>query len=422
MSEPINAAEVTHDHRKTLRYLRMLMFAHFFGMGAVAPMLNVYLQDQLQFSGAQAGFIMGLMPAGMIVGSFINVLLTDRVLRAEHLYMTLKIITAIAAIVMCFMHTFVGVAITFGVYAFAFAPSGAVKESLCFHRMPPHQRDDYGNVRVFTTFGWITAGWLVPFAFGAIAETRVPLNFFQCAFILVALSAAFNCMLTFKLPPRMGTFKRRPIRSEIIPKGTFHVFRNPAVILLTVCGFASGFMDRFYFFSMGPYLKSMGISNEQILPLMTLGQALEIFGLFALGGLLRRFGFRKIMLMGACFHVLRFSLLAFGQNLPTAALGILMHGGAYALYFVPSMMCFDRLCPREHLSGAFLVFSVIAMGFSGLASNLIGGLLFDADPGFLVIWVAPLLASLIPFICALLQMGKFPVAWSFSRQTVGSIQ
>jgi MFS family permease len=385
-----------NQQRLLLARLRILMFGHFMAMGAIAPLLNLYLQRHLGFAGWQAGVVTGMLPFGMIVGCLINATVTDRLIRAEHLYAILKICSAFAAILLCFVEQFHSVALVFGIYALSFAPSGAVKEAVCLHHLPSERRNDFGTVRVFATFGWITAGWVVPLLL-YVSSRLFPVhpNLFQWSFILAAGVAFINASVALSLPLRDLTETRKRGGKTLFPKGVWRVVSSQSILLLTAATFAVGFLDRYFYFAMGPYLEQLGVEASRVLPLMTIAQVLEIAVLFALGWMLRRWGFRTVMTLGIVLQVARFSLLLFGNGLPTALISLALHGAAFGLFFVPAMMCFDRLCPREYLSSAYLIFMIVIAGISGLSANYTGGWLFDVSSDFTWIWFAPWIIALL---------------------------
>ena len=381
--------------------LRSLMFGHFFVLGGIAPLLNLYLLNDLGFRGWQAGVIVSLGSIGLIAGTLTNALVADRLVRSERLYSGLKLISAITPLLLCRVRTFAMVFTCYALFSVTFGPGGTVMESVVFHHMPPGRRNHFGSVRVFATFGWVGVAWLLPLVDKLAQNHGIALSVFQLAFILGIVGCLMNVGIMLSLPKR--TLPQRTSAKRFLPAEALAVFRSPPALLLTACTFCTGFLDRYFFFVIAPYLKSLGVQDAYVLRTMSMGQILEIFGLFSLAWLLAKAGFRTVMLVGALLHVCRFSLLAFGGSYATAVAGTILHGAAFAFYFVPATMCFERLCSREALSGAYLLFTVVTAGLSGLASSLIGGMLFDMNAGYLTIWLVPLGVCLFPLIWAAAQ-------------------
>jgi len=72
--------------------LGIMMFLEYLIWGAWAPVLTDYLQNTLHFSGAQYGFIMGLLPIATIIAPLIGGQLADRWFASERLIAFLQII------------------------------------------------------------------------------------------------------------------------------------------------------------------------------------------------------------------------------------------------------------------------------------------------------------------------------------------
>ncbi len=155
---------------------------------------------------------------------------------------------------------------------------------------------------------------------------------------------------------------------------------------------------------MGPYLEHIGVPENEILRTLSVAQVLEIVALFSLGRLLKRFGYAKLMALGATMHVARFALLAFTDSYWGAVAGSACHGASYALFFALAMLCFDRLCPPALRAGAFLLFMIFIAGFGGLTAVFLGGLLLDSGVSYFYFWLLPMVIGLVVQAVMLMQL------------------
>ena len=111
---------------------------------------------------------------------------------------------------------------------------------------------------------------------------------------------------------------------------------------------------------------------------MSLGQVSEIFFMISLPFFLKRFGIKKVLLLGLVTAAIRYGFFMIGgtENLFAYALlfgGILLHGASYDFYFVTAYIYTDRKAPPHMRSAAQGLLTLICMGLGSLVGNQVGG-------------------------------------------------
>ena len=97
--------------------------------------------------------------------------------------------------------------------------------------------------------------------------------------------------------------------------------------------------------------------------------------------LLKRLGFKKVLLLGMLAWGLRYVLFAFGD---TGALfwmviiGLILHGICYDFFFVAGQLYTDKFAPRHVRSAAQGLISMGTYGVGLLIGSLISGPIVDA--------------------------------------------
>jgi MFS family permease len=94
--------------------------------------------------------------------------------------------------------------------------------------------------------------------------------------------------------------------------------------------------------------------------------------------LLRRFGFKYVMMFGLGGFVLRNALLCSGSTPWVVAVGLPMHGWSYAFYGMVGAHFVDREAPPHLRAGAQALVTFLANGPAVLIGNVIAGRVVEA--------------------------------------------
>jgi len=388
--------------------LSLLMFIQFFIWGATGPVLSLYLRECLHFSGAQVGLVLGLAAVSSIVSPVIMTFLADRVISSERLLCLLNVVGGVFMYLFSLQTEFYPALLMYVLNNIAMNPTVPLINAISFHHSPG-EREKFGNIRVWGTFGWIAVAWFFSFiilkdgggAARGAGESPLPI------LLRIASVTAF-VMAAYSLTIPKGSGRRPPdSKREFFPVDAFRVILKPQVLALAFVGAAGTFIDRFYNVGASLYLKQIGFAEGDILPAMSLGQVPEIFAMGALALLLRRFGARVVLLSGICLGIFRFAVFAFGTETWLIYTALSVHGLVYTFIMITIVICLDRHCGAADRTGAHQLFAVVTAGFGGFFGNYAAGLVIDffADSAGVVeysaYWTVPLVVSVIIFVTIL---------------------
>ncbi|STE85208.1 major facilitator superfamily protein [Escherichia coli] len=104
----------------------------------------------------------------------------------------------------------------------------------------------------------------------------------------------------------------------------------------------------FYYIFANGYLTEVGMKNAT--GWMTLGQFSEIFFMLALPFFTKRFGIKKVLLLGLVTAAIRYGFFIYGSadeyfTYALLFLGILLHGVSYDFYYVTAYIYVDKKAP-----------------------------------------------------------------------------
>ena len=155
----------------------------------------------------------------------------------------------------------------------------------------------------------------------------------------------------------------------------FNVYRQTSMMILLVATFIIGTVHFLYFYQTSKFLKAIGLNDAYIMPAMSIGQFAEIGAMAVLGLLLRRFGFRKVIVLGAGCYVLRYLVFANFGTLPLSAIiaSQALHGPCFACFYAAGFIYVDRMAPADVKHSAQTLFGLMVFGIGPLTAGQLNG-------------------------------------------------
>jgi len=350
-----------------------MMFLQYWPLGVWGVTVGTFIDANTGAAGAQtfsAGFI-GYSTAAGAIGSLISPVivgfLSDRFFPAQWLLALMHAGCAWAAWGMYDSQSQLAFFLWLMVFYHCFSPACALANKIGLRHLK-NADAEYPLIRIFSTFGWITAGFFVGFAwpsmFGdSIEATRIP-------FAIGAIASLV--MLTYSLtlphsPPEMrsGSLISATLRDsrELLRNGPLVIFLT---VLLLTCIPTMAYNN---FTNL--YLNRHQYSHPAAL--MTIGQMAELTILPFTPWLIRRFGLRRLFVVGMAAWLLRYTLLAaasfYGFRWPVY-FAIALQGPCFVFVYVVGVMFVDHLVAGKHRGAAQGMFGIVTAGIA----NLIGAL------------------------------------------------
>jgi hypothetical protein len=282
------------------------------------------------------------------------------------------------------------------VHCFFYVPTMSVTNSIAFANIKDAQKD-FGFIRVWGTLGWIAVAW--PFVFilvdwakvpslgessgfvswlgtvlgttkqGAAMETALTSTFFVAGGASFVL-AAFSLILPHTPPSNAGG-------SSFAPLEAFKSLAIPSILVLFIVTFLDSLTHFSYFYWTSSYLPTIGLAENWITPVMSIGQIAELATMAGLGFVLKRLGWRVTMILGVLGHVVRFGIYAIGDEslLWLVILSNVVHGFAYAFFFATVYIYVDENFPQDVRTSAQSLFNFVILGLGQFASNALSAYL-----------------------------------------------
>ncbi|MCU0959590.1 MAG: MFS transporter [Pirellulaceae bacterium] len=367
-----------------LTRLSVMMFLQYFVQGAYLPIASVYVERSLGFTPLQVGVFISALAVGPILAPFIVGQLVDRLFATERVMAACHVVGGLLMLWLS-TQTRVGPVIVLGtIYSILYVPTMMLTNALAFR----HLRDsdmEFPWIRLFGTLGYIVPAYLIEF-WWIRGLQGVELDRARAVALvlsgLVGIGMGLYCLTLPRTPP-VGQ------RRDYAPGIVLSLLAKQDFLVLVVVSFLIAISHQFVIAWYSPFLRTILDSGgwgawEQTIS--SVGQVCELAVLALLGLAIKRFGFKRTMLLGACAYLLRCLLFAvvflvdlpFATRLALAAAGQALHGFCFGCFMAAGYMYVDKVAPpdvRGSMQTFYGVF-VLSLGFfvGGFVSGVVGDL------------------------------------------------
>ena len=336
--------------------------------GAWAGALGGYAAE-LALPGWQIGWLYSAIPLGAIIAPLFIGPIADRYFPAQIISGVLHLVGGLCLLgcgAICVGATpeaqpnFIALATLMILSGICFMPTIALINSIVFKHLPNASSAPY--VFIFGTAGWIIVNLFIDLVCGG---AKNPNFFFVGGGLSIFL--AIYCTTLPHTPPKGAPAPGE--KSDALGLGALKLlFQDRNFLIFVVCVFLVGIPAcNYYFPAMVPYLTDSGYDNA--LTLTTINQFSELAFMALLPLCIARFGLKNVLLLGMGAWALRYFLF----TVPALAIpGLLLHGLAYAFFYVAAYTYADKKAPPELKASVqcFMVFLLLGVG------QVLGGQLY----------------------------------------------
>lgn len=359
--------------KRTHLKLSVMMFIEWFIWGAWFVPLWQYL-NKLGFSPSEIAWSYSSTAIAAILSPVLVGVIADRYFAAQKVLAWLLLA---GGALMCFIALQTQFSSFFPllvVYAITYMPTVALTNSIAFANIGDPEKE-FPRIRVLGTLGWIASGLFIGFVLppmlgmGNISDTNLPL------WLTAAASIALG-LYSFWLPDTPAKGSGPVDIKALFGLNALAMLKDRSFAIFALCSFLFCMPLAFYYQFANGYLTQVGLNEAT--GWMTLGQVSEIFALLALPLLLKRFGIKKVLMLGFVTAAIRYIFFIYGGTedvwgYSMLFLGILLHGVSYDFYFVTGYIYVDKKAPAHMRTAAQGLITLICQGLGSFIGNWLGG-------------------------------------------------
>jgi len=398
----------------TIRFkLSLMMFLEFFIWGAWFVTLGTYLLRNLHTSGVQVGVAFLTQSIGAIVAPFVIGLIADRFFSAQKILGVLHLAGAVLLWQAAAATDFGAFYPYILIYMILYMPTLALVNSISFRQMQNPQQE-FANIRVLGTVGWIVAGLTIA-QLGWEASGTLGLTLKMAAGASAILGA-----FSFLLPATPPVKKEGPTTvGDLLGLDAIRLLKNRSYLVFFLASVAICVPLSFYYGFTNPFLNEVGMKSAA--GVQSLGQVSEVLFMLLIPVFFTRLGVKKMLAIGMLAWVVRYVFFAYGNGNSTYWMliaGIVLHGICYDFFFVTGQIYTDNLAGEQSKSAAQGFITLATYGVGMLIGSLLSGQIVDAHQitgslhDWRTIWLIPaaIAAGVLVTFLLLFKDRNVPVA------------
>ncbi|PCE66333.1 nucleoside permease [Sediminicola luteus] len=359
--------------------LSFMMFLEFFIWGGWFVTLGTFLGQILNATGAQTAQAYSTQSWGAIIAPFIIGLIADRFFNAERILGVLHLAGAVLMYLMYGTDDFATFYPYVLGYMILYMPTLALVNSVAFNQMKDPAKD-FPLIRVFGTFGWIVAGWIISLAFSWDSMENLEAGLLKNTFLMVAIASAVLGLFSFglpKTPPTAKSIKKVGI-AEMLGLDALKLLKDKNFLIFFIASVLICIPLAFYYQYISLFLTELQVENSTFWASM--GQFSEIFFMLLLPVFFKKYGFKKTILAGMIAWTVRYMLFAFGNAgdlFFMLVIGIALHGICYDFFFVSGQIYTDSKAGEQYKSSAQGLITLATYGVGMLIGFWVAGKITD---------------------------------------------
>ncbi len=329
----------------------------------------------LGFSGTQISFVYATMAIAALASPFVAGWLADRFFPSQAMLSGCYLLAVPILVIAWGQSEFTPFWFSMAGVALLRTPARTLSTVVAFHHLGDKTR--FGQVRAWGTLGWICISWCLS-GYLRLWESQAPgvshMGDGLLVSAAVSLVAGLYCLSLPHTPPGNRDATSLGLGTSL------RLLRDPTFVVLLGIGFVSSTMNPFFYnfsFLFLTEVGGVGLAPSMANMVQSLGQVGEVIVLLALGTSLRRFGIKRILLVGIAAQSLRFGLFVLGE--PTWLMGaaLSLHGFVFTFFVIGLAIAVDELSSADNRASAQGLMSLVRGGGGSLLGNYLAGTTYD---------------------------------------------
>jgi len=320
-------------------YLKLsaMMFLQYAVWGAWYPVLAARLLGPLKFSGKQTGWIYAALPLACIFMPLVAGQVADRWINTEFILAGAHLVGTLLLFIAAWKRKFASLFTTLLVYAFFYAATLPLVNSLMFHHLKLNGvGDKFPYIFMWAPIAWALAGYFLTgwrWIFKTGEEGR------DCLVLAAVLSVVMAVVCGALLPATPPSAQEGASAWGMLKNSSFLIF-------IIISMIAPGMMQ-FYFLGTAQFMQDNGISPKNVPAAMAIAQAVQAAAtIFLLGLLIDKIGYKWTLTVGATSWLVMYVIYVMPRPAAVIAVSQAFHGLAYVFFIIAGQTFADVVAPE----------------------------------------------------------------------------
>lgn len=335
----------------------------FMALGAMFPFFNLYLKDQLHWTGTQIGLVTSM---GSVV-----VLVTQpfwgRLADATHKGRVLALALASSAVIAMLFPLVSGFALFTALrmaHAVAFGPVISLYDGIVLDKLNDDS-EAYGKYRLWGSLGFALAAMIMGRVYEQISFTWM--------FAVFSLLSVLGCVTALRIHIPLGSIhgNQEPVRVR-------QVLTNPSLLLLLAGVFITMTANMAGENFLALYIDAMGAPASLTGYAWTLTALVEIPMFLLAPWFINWLGRKNVLVLSTTLFGLKLLLNGLLIHRGVVLFLQVVHGAAFALFQTSAVLMVDALIPKQLRATGQAVLGTVAWSLTGIVGSAVFGGLIDA--------------------------------------------
>jgi len=262
-----------------------------------------------------------------------------------------------------------------------YMPTWALTNTISLRQMSDPAKQ-FPSVRVMGTIGWVLVSAVCLFG-EQVTELLGAKGNFEATVFPMYIGAAIGFVASFTsffMPDTPPAGKGKQITfSDILGLKALGLFKDRNYLVFALTSFLIMFAGLFHWSLTNRYLNESKMDYAQFW--QSSGQMAETVFLFAMPWFFRRFGVKKMLLLGLLAWISRFVCYSYGvwgsATSTLVVLGLVLHGPCYDFFFVTGQLYTDKKASKDIQAQAQGLISLLTFGLGWFVGSWLSGLVAD---------------------------------------------
>ncbi|AWE08140.1 3-phenylpropionate MFS transporter [Lysinibacillus sp. 2017] len=352
------------------RWLAKNFFMFFITWGIFLPYWTGWLINDKGLTVSEASIIMGFGLVARAVATMFVFPYVSKVMSNKNVLLFFTIASLIVTLFYIPIDSFAGLFIITMLFS-AFYPALLPAVESSASTLMQHGKIHYGKARSLGSFGYVIAVLIISMITGMYGEQM----------ILWTMILGLTALLAIQLMPAPQVLSLAPkqdITKALSMKSLFKVKSFGVVLLVVILlqGAHASYYNYGYI-----YLQDLNVNLFYIGMILNVAVLFEILYFLKADTFLTKWKPSSLMLLAAIGATVRWLIVYLFPNMPMFIISQALHALSFAMAHYAFIRYISKALPKEQIPNAQGIYSALAMSLSAALLTLLGGALYEIEPG-----------------------------------------